>query len=112
VGISSYHNYFRAYISAACFRTSFSIRSCWFSLRSRIRSQTLEKANVKRVTLHGLRHTFATRWISMDNDIRGLSEILGHADVATTLRRYVHSDPTHKAEMMQKMGSYIERQAE
>jgi hypothetical protein len=33
VGIGSYHNYFRANISAACFRTSFSIRSCRFSLR-------------------------------------------------------------------------------
>ena len=33
MGIGSYHNYFRANISAACFRTSFSIRNCWFSLR-------------------------------------------------------------------------------
>ena len=63
-----------------------------------------EKAGLAgRVHPHLLRHTFATRWLSLDNDIRGLSEILGHADVATTLRRYVHSDPAHKAAMMERM---------
>lgn len=69
----------------------------------RTHNKTLELSGVTRVTLHGLRHSFATRWLSLDNDIRGLSEILGHADVATTLRRYVHSDPTHKADMMKRM---------
>lgn len=69
----------------------------------RTHNKTLELSGVTRVTLHGLRHSFATRWLSLDNDIRGLSEILGHADVATTLRRYVHSDPTHKADMMKLM---------
>lgn len=69
----------------------------------RSHNRTLELSGVTCVTLHGLRHSFATRWLSLDNDIRGLSEILGHADVATTLRRYVHSDPTHKADMMKRM---------
>lgn len=70
----------------------------------RVHDKALAAAGVHRVTLHGLRHSFATRWLVHDSDIRGLSEILGHADVATTLRRYVHSDPTHKADMMQRMG--------
>lgn len=71
----------------------------------RVHEKVLDLSGVPRVTLHGLRHTFATRWLSLDNDIRGLSEILGHADVATTLRRYVHSDPAHKAAMMERMGA-------
>ncbi len=70
----------------------------------RVHERVLEAAGVDCVTLHGLRHSFATRWVANDNDVRGLSEILGHADVATTLRRYVHSDPTHKTDMMQRMG--------
>ena len=69
----------------------------------RVHEKVLDLSGVPCVTLHGLRHTFATRWLSLDNDIRGLSEILGHADVATTLRRYVHSDPAHKAAMMERM---------
>ena len=72
-----------------------------FNLRNL--SYLIQRSGVPRVTLHGLRHSFATRWLSLDNDICGLSEILGHADVATTLRRYVHSDPDHKADMMQRM---------
>ena len=72
----------------------------------RVHNQATAKANVTPITLHGLRHSFATRWVAHDSDIKGLSEILGHADVATTLRKYVHSDPAHKAVMMQKMGTY------
>lgn len=43
------------------------------------------------VTFHTLRHTFATRCIECGFDPKTLSEILGHADVKTTLNRYVHS---------------------
>ena len=39
---------------------------------------------------HILRHSFATRCIEYGMDIKSLSEILGHADVQTTLRMYVH----------------------
>ena len=36
-------------------------------------------------------------------DVRSLSEILGHADVATTLRKYAHTTMERKAEAMQAM---------
>lgn len=39
---------------------------------------------------HSLRHTFATNCIESGMDPKCLSEILGHADVNTTLNRYVH----------------------
>ena len=39
---------------------------------------------------HILRHSCATRCIEYGMDIKSLSEILGHADVQTTLRMYVH----------------------
>lgn len=38
MGICFNHIYFRPKISAACFKISFSILSCWFSFRSRISS--------------------------------------------------------------------------
>lgn len=44
-----------------------------------------------RTNFHALRHTFATRCIEAGIDVKMLSEILGHADVKTTLNRYVHS---------------------
>lgn len=39
---------------------------------------------------HSLRHTFATNCIESGMDPKCLSEILGHADVNTTLNRYIH----------------------
>ena len=72
----------------------------------RVHIQAIAQANVTPVTLQGLRLSFATRWVSHDNEIKGLSEILGHADVAAKPRKYVHTDPIHKAVMTQKMGAY------
>ena len=40
------------------------------------------------VRLHDLRHTFATMALDDGHDYREVSEWLGHADYATTLRVY------------------------
>jgi integrase len=45
------------------------------------------------VRLHDLRHTFATMALDDGHDYREVSEWLGHADYATTLRVYAHWIP-------------------
>lgn len=55
------------------------------------------------VTFHTLRHTFATRCVESGFDVKTLSEILGHADVKTTLNRYVHSSFELKRMNMDKL---------
>lgn len=48
-------------------------------------------AGLEKTNFHALRHTFATRCVEAGVDVKTLSEILSHADVKTTLNRYVHS---------------------
>ena len=62
-----------------------------------------EKAGVRKLNFHALRHTFATRAIESGMDIKTLSEILGHKNASITLNRYAHSMLEHKIQVMQKL---------
>lgn len=62
-----------------------------------------EECGLENVTFHTLRHTFATRCVECGFDIKSLSEILGHADVKTTLNKYVHSSMELKQANMNKL---------
>jgi integrase len=49
------------------------------------------KAGVRLVRFHDLRHTTATVMLAQGIDVRTVADVLGHSDVSTTLRTYVHS---------------------
>ena len=68
---------------------------------------TLKKAGLKSRGLHALRHTFATLWVQRGGDLKTLSEILGHANVAFTMSIYVHSDMETKKKYMDMMGEIL-----
>lgn len=55
------------------------------------------------VHFHTLRHTFATRCVEVDFEIKSLSEILGHSSPRITLERYVHSSMELKRDNMNKL---------
>lgn len=52
-------------------------------------------AGIARCTPHSMRHTFATRLIEAGVDLVTVKELLGHANIATTMR-YAHPRPEHK----------------
>jgi integrase len=66
-------------------------------------SKCVRESGIAPVNYHATRHTFATRCIEAGFDIKSLSEILGHANVNTTLSRYVHSSFEQKRKNMMKL---------
>ena len=60
----------------------------------------LKAAGITYRNFHALRHTYASRCIERGVDVKSLSEMLGHADVRTTLQFYVHSSMEHKLRVM------------
>jgi integrase len=63
----------------------------------------LDKCGIVDANFHALRHTFSTRCVALGFDIKTLSEILGHANVSTTLSRYVHPTLEMKRNNMNKL---------
>ncbi|MDY3305031.1 MAG: tyrosine-type recombinase/integrase [Clostridia bacterium] len=61
--------------------------------------------NIKNVTFHMMRRTFASECIEAGVDVKSLSEILGHSIVNITLNRYVHSSMQIKKMNMKKLYS-------
>lgn len=55
-------------------------------LHSACRSATKSAGLAKRVTVHTLRHSFATHLLESGVDIRIIQVLLGHGDLATTAR--------------------------
>lgn len=64
----------------------------------------LKKLNIKHYGFHSLRHTFATRAIECGCDVKCLSKILGHADIAITLKTYVFASLELKNKLVEKVG--------
>lgn len=60
------------------------------TMQNRFKS-ILKACGVRNVNFHILRHTYASVCIEKGFDPKALSELLGHADAAITLNRYVHS---------------------
>ena len=69
--------------------------------------KALASAKVAETNAHTLRHTFATRAIEQNIDIKSLSEILGHSAVKFTLERYVHSSAELKQAGVERLAVYL-----
>ncbi len=59
-------------------------------LASQILDAAITAAEVKRLTLHKLRHTFASLLLSRNIPITKVSRLLGHRDPVITLKVYAH----------------------
>lgn len=60
------------------------------------------KAGIERISMHTLRHTFATRCIESGMKPKTLQKILGHANISMTMDLYVHVTEDEKEKEMQQ----------
>ena len=66
------------------------------AVQLRLRQLAQRQGLFKRVHPHLLRHSFASHILESSGDLRGVQELLGHADIATT-QIYTHLDYQHLA---------------
>lgn len=65
----------------------------------------LKTLEIKPTNFHVTRHTFATRCIELEFDLKSLSVILGHSNVNITMNRYVHPSMDFKRKNMQRLSN-------
>lgn len=58
-------------------------------------------------TCHSLRHTFATRMLEAGVNVRLLQDLMGHADVATTINTYTHVTKELSREGIDELETYM-----
>jgi integrase len=66
-----------------------------------------EKAGVRLIHFHDLRHTYASLALLNAVPVKVVSEVLGHKDIATTLRTYAHVLPGMQAEAARTMDTVL-----
>ena len=68
----------------------------------------MERIGLKDVRFHDLRHSFATISLQNGDDIKTVSENLGHATVAFTLDVYGHVTEKMKKDSADRMQAFIQ----
>jgi integrase/recombinase XerC len=71
------------------------------TVQAMVRRRAITAGLPKRVYPHLFRHSFATHMLESSSDLRGVQEMLGHADISTT-QVYTHLDFQHLAQIYDK----------
>jgi len=67
----------------------------------------LERAGVRRVRFHDLRHSFASNLLGAGIDVVTVSKALGHANVQITLMTYAHAIPKPRQGAADRMAALL-----
>lgn len=62
---------------------------------------------IRHFTAHNLRHTFCTRFCENETNIKVIQEIMGHADIETTMNIYAEATEAKKKESFEKLEGKI-----
>ncbi|MEQ3474623.1 site-specific integrase [Enterococcus cecorum] len=68
--------------------------------------RTIEAVGVKRITLHGLRHTHASLLFASGASIKEAQSRLGHSNIETTMNVYTHVTQEQQTETVEKLAKF------
>ncbi len=74
---------------------------------SRVLHPLLRQAGLPIIRFHDLRHTAASLALAQGRNIKEVSELLGHADVAVTLSLYAHVSPDMQGQLADAMDAAL-----
>lgn len=77
------------------------------NLGERVFAELVQKAGVRRIKFHGLRHTCATLLLTNRVPVHYVSRRLGHKDELTTMRIYAHALPAGEKEFVAELAQII-----
>jgi site-specific recombinase XerD len=66
-----------------------------------------DKAGFEKVTLHTMRHTFASLTLHQGANMRTVQTVLGHSSINITLGRYWHLLAGEQEQVAERMGSAL-----
>ena len=81
----------------------------WHSDLRRRHIETIQTASLPKITLHGLRHTYASLLMEMRVHAKVIQERLGHADATLTMDTYAHVLHTLQSDTANQFEHLLER---
>jgi len=79
----------------------------WYSNVCREFHRIKDEAYISGITIHSLRHTYATRGLESGIELKVMQELLGHASIKMTADLYTHVLPDKKKESVMKLTETI-----
>ena len=71
----------------------------------RVKKNACDKANLKCITQHQFRHSYATNLINKGIPINTVSKLLGHSNIEVTARVYVHNNLEYEKRVLRILSS-------
>jgi integrase len=77
------------------------------NLHRRSYKPLLKKSGLPEIRLYDLRHTFATLMFKNREQLKLVSEMLGHASIKQTAATYTHVSPTMHREAALRLNNFL-----